>query len=235
LARRVLHNIDDQGIAAELGEPTMFRDREDAGYQLARVLGDYELNNPLVLAIPRGGVVIGAVLAREIGADLDVILSRKLRAPNQPELAIGAISETGEVYVNEEAAEGGGVSDEYFHAEKAYQLSMMENRKENVRRIQLEAPLTGRSVIITGDGMATGSTMMAAVQTVRPHRPAELIVAVPVAPADRIAEFERHCDRFVCLFPAGHMRAVGQFYENFPTVDEEQVLEILKEFEPQSA
>jgi putative phosphoribosyl transferase len=235
LARRVLLNVNDQRIEAEVGDPTMFRDREDAAYRLARALGDYEFINPLVLAIPGGGVVVGAVLAREIGAELDVILSRKLRAANQPELAIGAISETGEVYVNEEADEGAGVSDEYFHAEKAYQLSVMENRRNNVRRVQLEAPMRGRSVIITDDGMATGSTMMAAVQTVRPHRPAELIVAVPVAPADRIAEFERHCDRFVCLFPARQMWAVGQFYENFPTVDDEQVLEILKEFVPQSA
>jgi putative phosphoribosyl transferase len=213
----------------------MFRDREDAARRLAAMLRDHEFNNPLVLAIPRGGILTGAVLAREIGAELDVILSRKLRAPDQPELAIGAISETGEVFVNEEAAEAAGVSDEYFHREKEYQLSVIDSRKKDVRRVRPEAPMAGRSVIITDDGIATGSTMMAAVQTVRPRRPAELIVAVPVAPADRIAVFEQQCDRFVCLLPARHFWAVGQFYENFPTVEDEQVLEILREFAPQTA
>ncbi|MEX0676082.1 MAG: phosphoribosyltransferase family protein [Pirellulales bacterium] len=213
----------------------MFRDREDAAYQLAATLRDYEFKNPLVLAIPRGGIVTGAVLAREIGAELDVVLSRKLRAPDQPELAIGAISESGEVYLNEGAAEAAGVTDEYFHREKEHQLSVIASRKESVRRVRPEAPMKGRSVIITDDGIATGSTMMAAVQTVRSHEPAELIVAVPVAPADRIAAFEQHGEKVVCLLKARHFWAVGQFYEVFPTIDDEQVLEILKEFAPQTA
>ena len=137
----------------------MFRDREDAAGQLAAMLRDHEFKNPLVLAIPRGGILTGAVLAREIPAELDVVLSRKLRAPDQPELAIGAISETGEVYVNEEAAEAAGVTDEYFHREKEYQLSVIDRRKKDVRRVRPEAPMAGRSVIVTDDGIATGSTV----------------------------------------------------------------------------
>jgi predicted phosphoribosyltransferase len=208
----------------------MFRDREDAAGQLAEKLRQHMFKNPLVLAIPRGGVVTGAVLARKIGGELDVVLSRKLRAPDQPEFAIGAISETGEVYVNEEAAEAAGVTDEYFHQEKEYQLSVIAARKERLRGAHPKASIQGRTVIVTDDGIATGSTMMAALQTVRSQQPAELIVAVPVAPADRIKALEENCDKVVCLLPARHFWAVGQFYEDFPTVEDDQVLAILKEF-----
>ena len=213
----------------------MFLDREDAARQLAAVLHQYEFKDPLVLAIPRGGVVTGAVLARDIRAELDVVLTRKLRAPDQPELAIGAISESGDVYVDEEAAEAAGVTDEYFHREKEFQSAVIAQRKQLMRRVRPEAPMTGRSVIITDDGIATGSTMMAALQTVRAREPAELIVAVPVAPADRIHDLEKHCDKVVCLLPARHFWAVGQFYKHFPTVADEEVLEILREFAPQTA
>jgi predicted phosphoribosyltransferase len=213
----------------------MFRDREDAAGQLAAMLRDREFNHTLVLAIPRGGIVTGAVLAREIGAELDVVLSRKLRAPDQLELAIGAISENGDVYVNDEAAEAAGVTDEYFHQEKKFQLSVIARRSESIRGVRPKAPIQGRSVIVTDDGIATGSTMLAALQTIRSQQPAELIVAVPVAPADRIHDLEKSCDQFVCLLPARHFWAVGQFYEDFPTIEDEQVLEILKELAPQTA
>jgi predicted phosphoribosyltransferase len=210
----------------------MFHDRKDAACQLAAKLRGRELISPLVLAIPRGGVVTGAVLARELGAELDVILSRKLRAPEVPELAIGAISEKGDVYVNEDEAVG--VSDEYFHREKEYQLSVIAGRRECVRRVRGEAQVAGRSVIVTDDGVATGSTMIAALQTVRAQNPAELIAAVPVAPAERIQDLELHCDAVVYLLAAKQFWAVGQFYEDFPTVEDDQVLEILREFAPQT-
>jgi len=158
-----------------------------------------------------------------------------LRAPDQSELAIGAISENGDVYLNEDAAEAAGVTDEYFHREKKYQSAIIAERKQRVRLVRPEAPVTGRSVIMTDDGIATGSTMMAALQTVQSHDPAELIVAVPVAPADRLHDLEKHCNKVVCLLPARNFWAVGQFYENFPTVEDKQVLEILREFAPQTA
>jgi putative phosphoribosyl transferase len=210
----------------------MFRDREDAAHKLAAALHDFKLNNPLVLAIPRGGMVTGAVLARELGAELDVVLSRKLRAPGQPELAIGAISETGVVYLNEDAMSAVCDWQEYLEEEKRFQLSVIARRKKLLRAVRPEAPIAGRSVIVTDDGIATGSTMMAALQTVQPRRPAELIMAVPVAPSDRIRAFEQFCDKVVCLLPAGRFWAVGQFYEDFPTVEDEQVVELLKGFAP---
>jgi predicted phosphoribosyltransferase len=213
----------------------MFRDREDAACQLAAKLRDYELKAPLVLAIPRGGVITGAALAREIGAELDVVLSRKLRAPNQPELAFGGISENGEVYLNGDAAEASGVTDEYFHDEKEYQLAVIAFRKQRIRRVRPKSPIQGRSVIVTDDGVATGSTMIAALNTVRSEQPAKLIVAVPVAPADRVRDLEKYCDEVVCLCPAEHFWSIGQFYKNFPTVDDDQVVGMLRDALPQSA
>ncbi len=212
----------------------MFDDREDAAYKLAAAMRDFKLHNPLVLAIPRGGVVTGAVLARELGAEFDVVLSRKLRAPGQPELAIGAISEDGQVYLNEDALYAAGARQEYLEEEKQFQLSIIARRKKDLRTVRPEATIAGRSVIVTDDGIATGSTMIAALQTVRPRGPSELIVAVPVAPADRLPLFERYCDRVVCLLPARQFWAVGQFYREFSTVEDEQVFEILKEFAPQT-
>jgi putative phosphoribosyl transferase len=208
----------------------MFRDREDAAYKLAAAMRDLKLDNPLVLAIPRGGVATGAVLARELGGELDVVLSRKLRAPSQPELAIGAISEDGQVHLNRSAVEALGVTDEYLQEEKQHQLAEIGRRKQLFRSVRPEAPIRGRTVVVTDDGIATGSTMMAAVQIVRSQRPSQLIVAVPVAPLDRLAAFEASCDRFVCLHSPAEFWAVGQFYEDFPTVEDEQVVELLKSF-----
>jgi putative phosphoribosyl transferase len=210
----------------------MFHDREDAAYKLAAAMRDLKLHNPLVLAIPRGGVVTGAVLARELGAELDVVLSRKLRAPAQPELAIGAISEDGQVHLNRRAVEALGVTDQYLQHEKQHQLSEIARRKQLFRSVRPEAPIAGRTVIVTDDGIATGSTMMAALQTVRPQRPSQLIVAVPVAPFDRLAAFEDRCDKLVCLDSPAEFWAVGQFYEEFPTVEDEQVVELLRSFGP---
>ena len=213
----------------------MFHDREDAARQLAAILRERSFKEPLVLAIPRGGVVTGAVLAQAIGAELDVTFSRKLRAPEQRELAIGAISEDGEVYLDGDADEAPGVTDEYFHRERERQMAIIECCKQAVRSFRPKASIQNRSVIVTDDGIATGSTMMAALQTISSQQPAELIVAVPVAPADRIHDLELHCNEVVCLLPARHFWAVGQFYEDFPMIEDAQVIKLLKCFAPQSA
>jgi putative phosphoribosyl transferase len=210
----------------------MFRDREDGAVQLAAVLQEFKSRHPLILAIPRGGVVTGAVLARELGGDLDVVLSRKLRAPDQPELAIGAISEDGQAHLNRRSVQALGVSDEYLEQEKQHQLSEIARRKRLFRSVRPEATIAGRTVIVTDDGIATGSTMMAALQTVRPQRPRELIVAVPVAPFDRLSAFEKCCDKVVCLHAPADFWAVGQFYDKFPTVEDEEVVDVLRSFVP---
>lgn len=212
----------------------MFRDREDAARKLAERLRGRELHDPLVLAIPRGGVVTGAVLARELGADLDVVLSRKLRAPMQPELALGAVSEDGRVYVNPEAQEYLALDEAYLAEERRRQLAEIARRKKLFRDVKPQVPVTGRTVIVTDDGIATGATMIAALQVVRSQNPREVIVAVPVASPDRLEEVSHWCDDVVCLLAPRAFWAIGQFYDDFTQVEDEQVVELLRSFVPVS-
>ena len=160
----------------------MFKDRTEAALKLAQLLKGRPLKDPLVLAIPRGGVVIGAELARALGAELDVVLSRKLRAPYQPELAIGAIGEDGEQYLNEFAWGVTGVTDDYITRERDHQLSEIRRRARLFREARPAAAVARRSVIVTDDGIATGSTMQAALHVLKAGNPHETILAVPVAP-----------------------------------------------------
>ena len=213
----------------------MFRDRTDAALQLAEKLKGREFRNPLVLAIPRGGVVTGAVLARELGADLDVVLARKLRAPEQPELAIGALSEAGEIYLNHHADEVLGVTQEYLAEERRRQLGEIARRKEMFRAVKPQEPIEGRSVIVTDDGIATGSTMIAALQMAKAQHPCETIVAVPVASPDRLVTVRHWCDEVVCLLAPPYFWAIGQFYEDFTQVEDEEAVEILRKFAPVAA
>lgn len=208
----------------------MFRDRADAAQQLAKKLRRRTFRNPLVLAIPRGGVATGAVLARELGADLDVVLARKLRAPYQPELAIGALSEAGEVYLNHHADEALGITEEYLAEERQRQLGEIARRKRLFRQVKPQESIAGRSVIVTDDGIATGSTMIAALQMIKAQHAHETIVAVPVASPDRLVAVRQWCDEVVCLLAPETFWAIGQFYRDFSQVEDEEVVEILREF-----
>lgn len=205
-----------------------FTDREEAARRLAGAFRGRRLRNPLVLAIPRGGVVTGAVLARELGADLDVVLSRKLRAPHQPEYAIGAIAEDGWVTVNADAWRMPGMSERYLEAEKEHQLDEIARRTGLIRAVRPAAPVAGRSVVVVDDGIATGATMIAALQWVRARGPHELIAAAPVAPPDRLAEVRRWCDDAVCLMTPGDFGAVGHYYDRFEPVSDDEVARLLR-------
>jgi putative phosphoribosyl transferase len=206
----------------------MFRDREDAARQLAQALKGRDLHDPLVLAIPRGGVVTGAVLAQELGAELDIILSRKLRAPWQPELAIGAVSEDGRAYLHYDAEELAGLTEAYLAEERRHQLAEVARRKKLFRAVRPAAEIAGRSVIVTDDGIATGSTMIAALQTIKAEGAHEVIVAVPVASPDRLVEIRRWCIDVVCLLTTSVFWAIGQFYQDFSQVEDEQVVALLR-------
>jgi predicted phosphoribosyltransferase len=208
----------------------MFRDREDAARQLAAKLKGQDFHDPLVLAIPRGGVVIGSILAREIGADLDVLLSRKLRAPNQPELAIGAVSENGDVYLSHHGEDFAEYLGDYLQEERDRQLAEIKRRKRLFRSVRPAAPIADRSVIVTDDGIATGSTMIAGLRILRAQNPHELIVAVPVASPSRMDEVRPYCDEAICLLCPESFWAIGQFYDDFEQLDDEQVVDILREF-----
>jgi putative phosphoribosyl transferase len=207
----------------------MFLDREDAARRLAETLKGRALRRPLVLAIPRGGVATGAVLARELGAELDVILSRKLRAPGCAELAVGAVSEDGQVWLNQPVVEELGLTAEYLESERRRQLAEIARRSERIRAVRPRAPVAGRSVIVTDDGVATGATMIAALRFLKAQRPHEVLVAVPVGSPDRLDEIRHLCDEVYCLLAPANFWAVGQFYEDFAPVEDEQVLQLLRE------
>ena len=209
----------------------MFINREDAARQLGQRLAGLQLRDPIVLAIPRGGVVIGATLAKELDAELDVVLARKLRAPFQPELALGAVGEDGTAYVNPTVAAAAGADETYLSREQQRQSRAIAERRVRFRGGRSCTPLTGRTVILPDDGIATGSTMIAALHVVNSLDPLEVIVAVPVAPADRLAVIKEHCDRVICLKAADDFQAVGQYYASFAPVEEEDVATLLKQFQ----
>lgn len=213
----------------------MFADRKDAGLMLATKLRGRTLYDPLVLAIPRGGVVTGAVLARELNAELDVVLSRKLRAPGNPEVAIGAVGEDGAVYLNDYAEDVLDTMEDYLPRECERQRIEIQRRRQVLRAVRPPANLEGRSVIVTDDGIATGSTMIAALETIRAHQPREIIVAVPVASPSSLEEIRRRCDDVVCVLRPRSLMAVGQYYEDFTQVEDEEVVELLRAFAPQPA
>jgi len=208
----------------------MFRDRQDAAEQLAEKLKSLALRDPLVLGIPRGGAVTAAVLARELNAEMDVVLARKLGHPLQPELAVGAVSEDGSVVLNPDAA--ADVSNEELEAAKRRSLAELKRRRDMFRAIRPPASMAGRSVIVTDDGVATGSTMFAALDAVKAQKPHELIVAVPVAPPSTVEELQARCDQVVCLSAPEMFVSIGQFYEDFAPVEDEEVCATLRDFAP---
>ena len=197
---------------------------------LVERLRGQSLEKPVVLAIPRGGVEIGAALARGLGCELDVVLSRKLRAPHQPELALGAVSEDGDVYLNHFASAMTDVGDAYIEAERQRQLAEIARRRAMFRAVRPQADVKGRTVILTDDGIATGATMIAALHTVRAAGAKEIIVAVPVGAPDRIDSIRPLCDRVVCLQEPEAFWAIGQFYRNFEQVEDERVVELLRDY-----
>lgn len=205
-----------------------FRDRHDAGVQLAATLREFELERPLVLGIPRGGVVIAAAIADALGAELDVVLSRKLRAPLQPELAVGSVDEDGGVHLNAYTRDVPGITDDYIERERDHQISEIERRRRMIREIKPRAEAAGRSVIVADDGIATGSTMFAALETVRARQPRELIAALPVAPAEPLRRLDAICDAVICLQQPARFAAVSQVYDAFGEVTDEDVARLLR-------
>ncbi|MEY3203744.1 MAG: hypothetical protein RLZZ21_75 [Planctomycetota bacterium] len=207
-----------------------FTDRDEAGWMLVERLRGQSLDKPVVLAIPRGGVEVGAAIARGLGCELDVVLSRKLRAPHQPELALGAVSEDGDVYLNHFASAMTDVGDAYIEAERTRQLAEIGRRRTMFRAVRPQADVRDRTVILTDDGIATGATMIAALHTVRAAGAKEIIVAVPVGAPDRIDAIRPLCDRVICLQEPEAFWAIGQFYRNFEQVEDERVVELLRDY-----
>uniref|UniRef100_UPI003F494A38 phosphoribosyltransferase n=1 Tax=Cupriavidus yeoncheonensis TaxID=1462994 RepID=UPI003F494A38 len=203
-----------------------FNDRDDAARQLARALSRHAAQHPLVLAVPRGAVPMGAVIADALGADLDIVLVRKLGAPGNPEFAIGAVDESGWTYLTPQAAMAGADS-EYVDRERAAQLKELRRRRARYTPGRDAVRAAGRWVIVVDDGLATGASMIAALHTVRMQNPLHLVCAVPVAPPQTLERLRPYADEVVCLESPPSFRAVGEFYRKFPQVDDEQVVAAL--------
>ena len=189
----------------------LFRDRTDAARQLVAALAAYRGKHPLVLAIPRGAVPMGRIIADELGGDLDVVLVRKLGAPFNPEFAVGAIAESGWAHITDHAVSA-GADQAYLQKEKQKQLETLRTRRKMYTPARAPLDPAGRIVIVVDDGLATGETMIAALHAVRSGRPSRLVCAVPVAPPDSVRRVIAHADEIVCLHTPADFYAVGQFY-----------------------
>lgn len=205
----------------------MFKDRLDAARQLSKALKKYEGQNPLILAIPRGAVPMSAWIADVLHGQMDVVLVRKLRAPSQPEVAIGAVDETGRAYLSPYAATL-GIDPQYVKDEIKLQMQTLKARRQQYSQIRAPIPVQGRVVIVVDDGLATGATMMSALKAVRQHHPQRLVCAIPVASPDALAQIKPLADETVCLHAPEDFMAVAQFYQQFPQVDDAQVMASLQ-------
>lgn len=206
----------------------MFYDREDAAKKLATALQAYKNERDiLILAVPRGGVILGKAIAQELNLPLDIVVAKKIGAPENPEYAIGAVTEKGEPILNDEVIGTMGITADYLDKE------ITEKRQEIKRRLQLyrgESPakeIKNKTIILVDDGIATGLSILASIEYIRSQGPKKIIVAVPVAPKDELAKLKKQADEFISLENASEFFAVGQFYQNFQQVSDQQVIAAL--------
>ncbi len=211
----------------------MFTNRQAAGRQLAEHLLNYRGLRPLVLGLPRGGVVVAAPIAEALGAELDVLVVRKLPAPRQPELALGAVTDGDEprTILNEPVIRALRVTRDHLDREIALQLDEVRKRQALYRGGRSAATWRGRLVIVVDDGIATGASVRAGIQALRAGGANTIVLAVPVAPPDAVRALRGEVDDLVCLHSPEHFAAVGAFYEDFSQTTDEEVIEMLKKAE----
>ncbi len=208
----------------------VFSDRREAGELLAReIYGKFgnTLIDPVVVAIPRGGVVVAEPIAEVLGAPIELVFPRKIGAPFNEEFAVGAVTEDGRVLLNP-YAETFGVTKEYLKRKVQEELLEIERRKKKYLGDLPRIPIEGKDVILVDDGIATGLTVKAAILSLRRQNPNRIILAVPVMPADKVSEFRELVDELIVLYVPEFFQAVGQFYRDFSQTTDEEVIEIIK-------
>lgn len=205
----------------------LFKDRRQAGELLAQKLQIYRCRSPLILAVPRGGVVVAEPILDQLGGKLDLLITRKIGAPWQPELAIGAVAGDGLIMLNERLVEQMGVPKRYIDQAAAEEQRETRRRLERYRGKRPLPEVDGSLVILVDDGVATGFTLLAALKALRRQQPRELVLAVPVGPPDTFARLRPEVDALFYLEAPPDFAAVGQFYANFDQVDDSTVVSIL--------
>ena len=205
-----------------------FANRVEAGKRLASELENLVGKNAIVLAIPRGGVVVGYEIAKAFNVPLDVIIPRKIGAPDNPELAIGAMTEDGTIILDKNLVSYLGVSQDHIREESERQKNEIERRLKSYRGNEPYPNLRGKDVIIVDDGIATGSTMKAALASVKNRGAKTVTVAVPVGPPSTIDELKKQADEVVCPYTPEYFQAIGQFYVDFEQTTDEEVIQLLK-------
>ena len=205
-----------------------FANRVEAGKRLASELENLVGKNAIVLAIPRGGVVLGYEIAKAFNVPLDVIIPRKIGAPDNPELAIGAMTEDGTIILDKNLVSYLGVTKDYIREESEHQKNEIERRLKLYRGIEPYPSLRGKDVIIVDDGIATGSTMKAALASVKNRGAKTVTVAVPVGPPSTIEELKKQAENVVCPYTPEYFQAIGQFYVDFEQTTDEEVIQLLK-------
>lgn len=206
----------------------MFSNRSEAGRLLARRVQAMGLADPVVLALPRGGVPVAVEVARALGAPLDLLLVRKIGAPQQPELAVGAVGEGGELFVDRHLMDLTGATDEYVARQSREQLAEIARRRTAYLGGRAPLPLAGRTAVVVDDGIATGATVHAALKALRRRGPASVVLAVPVASREAVAALSADVDELVCLAQPALFRAVGEHYADFDQVSDGEVEQLMR-------
>ncbi|PJE67514.1 phosphoribosyl transferase [Candidatus Shapirobacteria bacterium CG10_big_fil_rev_8_21_14_0_10_40_9] len=206
----------------------MFKNREEAGRKLADKLLSYKATkNLIVLAIPRGGVVVGKILSQALNCPLDVLITRKIGAPGNPELAVGAVGPGGIRIIDWELAKRVGADGEYLKAQSSKLQSEIQEREKKFRARKKPLEVTGKTVILTDDGIATGATIEAAIAWLKSQKAKKIILAVPVAPPEVVEKLRPLVDELICLDQPEFFAAVGQFYQEFEQVTDDKVVQLL--------
>jgi putative phosphoribosyl transferase len=207
----------------------LFRDRIDAGRRLGKALLDYAYKpDAIIIALPRGGVVVGFEVSALLHLPLDIVCPRKISAPMNPELAIGAVTETGEGIISHDLIHDLGIMESYLKTEIEQEKKKAEWRLAHYRKGRSPRNLKEKHVILVDDGLATGATMRAAIATVKAEQAKEIILAVPVAPPDTLTRLEKEVNKTVCLATPPLFYAVGQFYQLFDQTSDEEVVALLE-------